>query len=67
MKIPNKILAHHEFATRKQKGGKSLDEFFEELKKVSKYCKSSAVATGAYQSKKIRDSLLNQIIFQKDF
>ena len=35
IKTPNKIFARHELASRKQKPGETLDEFLEELKKLS--------------------------------
>ena len=56
VKIPNKIFARHELATRKQRPGESLDEFMEELKKISKNCNFSAVTAEAYRSEMIRDS-----------
>ena len=61
VKIPNKIFARHELATRKQRPGESLDKFLEELKKICKNCNFSAVTAEAYRSEMIRDSFINGI------
>ena len=61
VKTPNKIFARHELATRKQKTGESLSEFLEELEKLSKHCKFSAVTAEVYQSEMIGDSFINGI------
>ena len=34
VKTPNEVFARHKLATRKQKPGKSLDEYLQELKRV---------------------------------
>ena len=49
----------HQLATRKQKPGESLDEFLEELKKLSKNCNFFAVSAEVYRSEMIRDSFIN--------
>eukprot|EP00795_Rhopilema_esculentum_P001722 gene1722-16205_t len=59
VKTPNNIFARHELATRKQKPGESLDEFLEELKKLSKHCDFTAVSAETYRSAMIRDSFIN--------
>ena len=59
VKTPNKIFARHDLATRKQQPGESLDEFLEELKKLSKHCGFTAVTTETYRSEMIRDSFIN--------
>ena len=61
VKTPKKIFARHELATRKQKTSESLDEFLEELKKLSKHCIFSAVTAEVYRSEMIRDSFINGI------
>ena len=48
VKAPNKIFARYELATREQKSGESLDEFLEELKKLSKHCGFEAVTAEVY-------------------
>ena len=59
VKAPNKIFARHELATRKQKPGESLDEFLEELKKLSKHCNFASVTAETYRSEMVRDSFIN--------
>ena len=59
VKTPNKIFARHDLATRKQQPGESLDEFLEELKKLSKHCGFTAVTAETYRSEMIRDSFIN--------
>ena len=59
VKTPNKIFARHDLATRKQQPGESLDEFLEELKKLSKHCGFTAVSSETYRSEMIRDSFIN--------
>ena len=59
VKTPNKIFARHKLASRKQKPGESLDEYLEELKKLSKDCKFEAVSAEDYRSEMIRDSFIN--------
>ena len=59
VKTPNKIFARHDLATRKQQPGESLDEFLEELKKLSKHCGFTAVTSETYRSEMIRDSFIN--------
>ena len=59
MKTPNKIFARHDHATRKQQPGESLDEFLEELKKLSKHCGFTTVTSETYRSEMIRDSFIN--------
>ena len=58
VKTPNKIFALHELTSRKQKPGESLDEFLEELRKLSKYCNLEAVTAEEYRSELIRDSFI---------
>ena len=59
VKTPNKIFARHDLATRKQQPGESLDEFLEELKKLSKHCGFDAVTAETYRSEMIRDFFIN--------
>ena len=53
-KTPNKIFAHHELATQKQKTGDSLEELLEELKELSKHCNFSVVKAEVYRSEMMR-------------
>ena len=59
VKTPNTIFARHQLASRKQKPGESLDEYLEELKKLSKLCNFEAVTAEVYRSEMIRDSFIN--------
>lgn len=59
VKTPNTIFARHQLSSRKQKPGESLDEYLEELKKLSKHCNFEAVTAETYRSEMIRDSFIN--------
>ena len=59
VKTPNEIFARHDLATRKQQPGASLDEFLEELMKLSKHCGFYAATAETYRSEMIRDSFIN--------
>jgi len=59
VKTPNAIFARHQLASRKQKSGETLDEYLEELKKLSKDCNFEAVTADVYKSEMIRDSFIN--------
>ncbi|XP_057297680.1 uncharacterized protein LOC130628713 [Hydractinia symbiolongicarpus] len=59
VKTPNTIFARHKLSSRKQKPGESLDEYVEELKKVSKHCNFEAVTAKTYRSELIRDSFID--------
>ena len=59
VKVPNKIFSRHELASRKQKQEESLDEFLEELRRLSKHCNFEAVTAEEYRSQMIRDSFIN--------
>ena len=61
VKMPKKIFARHDLATRKQQSGESLDEFLEKLKKLSKHCGFTAVTAETYQPEMKRDSFINGI------
>ena len=59
VKMRNNIFARHDLATRKQQPGESLDEFLEELKKLSKHCGFDAVTAETYRFQMIRDFFIN--------
>ena len=59
VKTPDTVFARHQLASRKQKPGENLDEFLEELKKLSKNCNFLAVSAEVYRSEMIRDSFIN--------
>ncbi|XP_057290347.1 uncharacterized protein LOC130613046 [Hydractinia symbiolongicarpus] len=59
VKTPNTIFARRQLSLRKQKPGEPLDEYLEELKKLSKHCNFEAVTAETYRSEMIRDSFIN--------
>ena len=59
VETPNTVFASHQLASRKQKPGENLDEFLEELKKLSKNCNFVAVSAEVYRSEMTRDSFIN--------
>ena len=59
VKTPNTVFTRHQLASRKQKPGENLDEFLEELKKLSKNCNFVAGSAEVYRSEMIRDSFIN--------
>ena len=61
MKMPNKMFARHDLATRKQKTSELIDEFLEEQKKFSKHCNFSTDTAEVYRSEMIRNSFINSI------
>ena len=59
VKTPNEIFARHLLSTRKQTVGESLDEFLQELRRLSKDCAFKAVSADKYREEMIRDSFIN--------
>ena len=59
VKTPNEIFARHILATRKQHAGESLDEFLQDLKKLSKDCNFKSVSAEQYREEMIRDAFIN--------
>ena len=59
IKPKNEIFARHLLATRKQKPGETLDQFFVSLKELSKDCNYKDVKALQYQSESIRDAFIN--------
>ncbi|XP_063615680.1 uncharacterized protein LOC134788790 [Penaeus indicus] len=62
VKIPNVVLARHLLATRKQHPGESLDDYLQELRKLSKDCNLKAALTAEqYRQELICDAFINGI------
>ena len=49
----------HLLANRRQQSGESLDEFFQQLRKLSKDCDLRDVTAGQYREELVRDSFIN--------
>lgn len=62
VKSPNVALARHLLATRKQHPGESLDDYLQELRKLSKDCNLKATLTAEqYRQELICDAFINGI------
>lgn len=62
VKPTNEIYARHLLATRRQKSGESLDEYFQSLKKLSKDCNFRQVTAGQYRDEYIRDAFITGLL-----
>ena len=62
VKTPDEIFARHSLATRKQRTGKSLDEYLQALKILSKDCNFRQVTAAEYQDEAIRDAFRSGLI-----
>ena len=60
----NEIFAQHLLATQRQQAGKSLDEFLNALKLLSKDCNFKAVSAENYQKEMIRNAFINRLLSQ---
>ena len=56
VKPANEIFFRHLLATRRQKSGKTLDEFLRALKSLSKVCNFQNVAEIVYRDEAVRDA-----------
>ena len=59
VKSPNVIFARHLLSTRRQQSGETLDQFLQDLRKLSKDCKFKAVTAEQYREELIRDAFIN--------
>ena len=57
------LFSRHLLATRKQQPSDSLDEFLQELHRLSKDCQLSAVSAQNYRQELVRDAFINGISF----
>ena len=58
MKSPSVIFARHLLSTRRQQSGETLDQFLQDLRKLSKDCKFKAVTAEQYREELIRDAFI---------
>ena len=56
IKTPNEIFARHLLANRRQQSDESLDEFLQQLRKLSKHCNLKDVTADQYREELVRDS-----------
>ena len=61
IKKKNELFSRHLLATRKQQSSESLDEFLQELHRLSKDCQLSAVTAENYRQELVRDAFINGI------
>ena len=61
IKTPNVIFARHVLATRKQKQGENLRDFFQQLHVLSKDCNIQAVTAEEYRKELVLDAFINGI------
>ena len=59
VKSHNVIFARHLLSTRRQQSGETLNQFLQDLRKLSKYCKFKAVTAEQYREELIRDTFIN--------
>ena len=59
IKTPNVIFSRHQFATRKQKAGESLEEFLQALHVMSKDCNLRNVSAEEYCLDPVRNAFIN--------
>ncbi|OUC47813.1 hypothetical protein D917_06637 [Trichinella nativa] len=55
------IFARHEFISRKQRDGESLEEFLHALQRLSKNCEYKNVTAEQYHEEMIRDAFINNM------
>ncbi|KRX51749.1 hypothetical protein T09_14994 [Trichinella sp. T9] len=55
------IFARHEFISRKQRDGESLEEFLHALQRLSKNCEYKNVTAEQYREEMIRDAFINNM------
>ena len=61
IKSPNVIFARHQLATRKQREGETLREYFQSLHLLSKECGLRNVTADEYRNELVRDAFINGI------
>ena len=61
IKTKNVIFARHVLATRKQKQGENLRDFFHHLYVLSKDCNLQAITAKEYRKEHARDAFINGI------
>ena len=61
IKQKNEIFSRHQLATRRQNPQESLDEFLQDLHKLSKQCNLKAVTAEEYRRELVRDTFISGI------
>ncbi|XP_065671655.1 uncharacterized protein LOC136089531 [Hydra vulgaris] len=61
IKTPNEIFARHQLLIRHQTSGESLEDFLQELRKLSKNCNYKDVSAQQYREEQIRDAFISGI------
>ena len=61
IKTPNETFSRHQLLTRKQTTTESLDDFLQELKKLSKNCNYQNVTAEKYREEQLRDAFITGI------
>ena len=59
IKTPNEIFTQHLLANIRQQSGESLDEFIQQLRKLSKDWNLKNVIADQYREKLVRESFIN--------
>ncbi|XP_042210340.1 uncharacterized protein LOC121858194 [Homarus americanus] len=62
IKPKNEVFSRHLLATRRQHSGESLDEYLQELRRVSKDCNFKVVTATANRDEYIRDAFINGLL-----
>ena len=65
VKQPNVVISRHLIATRRQKPGKSFQEFLQTLQILSKNCKFRDVFTKKYRQELFRDAFVNGLALHR--
>ena len=61
IKAANEIFSRHQLLTRQQSTTESLDDFLQELRKLSKNCNFQSVLAEKYREEQIRDAFITGI------
>ncbi|XP_012563224.2 uncharacterized protein LOC100214858 [Hydra vulgaris] len=61
IKTPNEIFARHQLLARHQTSSESLEDFLQELRKLSKNCNYKDVSAEQYREEQIRDAFISGI------
>lgn len=62
VKKKNEIFSRHLLATRRQSPSESIDEFLQDLHRLSKNCKLQDLSASQYREELVRDSFINGIL-----
>ena len=62
VKSSNVIFARHLPSTRRQQSGETLNQFLQDLRKLSEDCKFKAVTAEQYREELVRDAFINGLL-----